>query len=590
MRKTSLSAKCAWSVALSSPRRGEVAAEGLLDARAARPRCSRPRRAGRHTSPKSVLRDRHVVHGARGPVELAADRLEGRRVGVVALRRSAAARASFAKAASSTPPPCVATLSRARVCGGRRALQRLSGHADDGHVEHAPLHHPLERGEDLLEREVARRAVEDEGVGRGRRSRLLLRVAAERARAWPRAPGRRSRPGRGTRSARRAPRSAPARARPRRRRPAPSSAPRPSRRRAPRTPRGAGLRGQRAGGQVEQPRADDAAAPPELGDLGQVEVVPVVLRVAQRRRLGVDRVRLLPDGRLLQDVEPLGVRGHEPVLDAVVDHLHEVARRRWDRSGGSRCSAVPGGPLRPGRARRAPRRRARARRRPGRGARRPPARRRSSGSTRARGRTRRRSSRRRRSGSPSRRAPSPAGGRRRSTSCRRPRRRRPARGGGPARRRSRRPPRPAPSSRRRAAPGASPRGRPARSRRPRPPSRARRRPRATGRTRRRRGPALSSRRTMFPPIRPSPIIPRCMWSSSPRRGSRRPASRHLVPPFARRRRRTRAFVELSCVGGGRRTASSSASTRCASTLPSSTPHWSKEFTPQSVPSTKTWCS
>ena len=28
---------------------------------------------------------------------------------------------------------------------------------------------------------------------------------------------------------------------------------------------------------------------------------------------------------MLQDVQALGVRGHDPVLDAVVDHLHEVA-------------------------------------------------------------------------------------------------------------------------------------------------------------------------------------------------------------------------------------------------------------------------
>ena len=40
-------------------------------------------------------------------------------------------------------------------------------------------------------------------------------------------------------------------------------------------------------GQVEQPGADHAAAPPDLGDLGQVEVVLVVLGVLQRRRLGV---------------------------------------------------------------------------------------------------------------------------------------------------------------------------------------------------------------------------------------------------------------------------------------------------------------
>ena len=46
---------------------------------------------------------------------------------------------------------------------------------------------------------------------------------------------------------------------------------------------------QRVGGQVEQPRGDHAAAPPHLGHVGQVEVVPVELGVAQGARLGVDR-------------------------------------------------------------------------------------------------------------------------------------------------------------------------------------------------------------------------------------------------------------------------------------------------------------
>ena len=44
---------------------------------------------------------------------------------------------------------------------------------------------------------------------------------------------------------------------------------------------------QRRGGQVEQPGADHAAAPPHLGDLGEVDVVLVVLGVSQRRGLGV---------------------------------------------------------------------------------------------------------------------------------------------------------------------------------------------------------------------------------------------------------------------------------------------------------------
>ncbi len=57
---------------------------------------------------------------------------------------------------------------------------------------------------------------------------------------------------------------------------------------------------------------DHAGAPPQLGDVGQVELVA---------QLGRKRGR----PRVAQDVEPLGVRLHEAVLDAVVDHLDEVA-------------------------------------------------------------------------------------------------------------------------------------------------------------------------------------------------------------------------------------------------------------------------
>jgi hypothetical protein len=83
---------------------------------------------------------------------------------------------------------------------------------------------------------------------------------------------------------------------------------------------------QRLGGEIEQPGRDDAAAPPDLGDLGKIEVELVVLGVAQRCGLGVDVALHLPGVRLEQDVHAFRVRGHEAVLDAVVDHLHEVAR------------------------------------------------------------------------------------------------------------------------------------------------------------------------------------------------------------------------------------------------------------------------
>ena len=86
-----------------------------------------------------------------------------------------------------------------------------------------------------------------------------------------------------------------------------------------------GVLGEGRRGQVEEPRGDDAAAPPDLGDVRDVEVVLVVLRVPQRCGLRVLLVAALADVGLGQDVQPLGISGHEPVLDSVVDHLDEVS-------------------------------------------------------------------------------------------------------------------------------------------------------------------------------------------------------------------------------------------------------------------------
>ena len=58
------------------------------------------------------------------------------------------------------------------------------------------------------------------------------------------------------------------------------------------------------GREVQQPRGDHAAAPPHFGDVAEVEVVLVVRGVAQRRRLGIDGVRLLADIGGAQDAQP----------------------------------------------------------------------------------------------------------------------------------------------------------------------------------------------------------------------------------------------------------------------------------------------
>ena len=50
-----------------------------------------------------------------------------------------------------------------------------------------------------------------------------------------------------------------------------------------------------------------------------------MLGVAQRRGFGIDGPLLLAGVGVMEDVQPLRVGGHDAVLDAVVDHLDEVA-------------------------------------------------------------------------------------------------------------------------------------------------------------------------------------------------------------------------------------------------------------------------
>ena len=163
-----------------------------------------------------------------------------------------------------------------------------------------------------------------------------------------RAPCRRSRRGRARRSARTAPSVRTGAGTPSSiaaievQRPSPESETR------PREVREVGRFLQRRGGQVEQPGADHAAPPPDLGDLRDVEVVLVVLGMLERRRLGVGLALHLAGVGVVEDVQALGVGGHDAVLDPVVDHLHEVARRRSARSAGSRARRATGSPSRPG--------------------------------------------------------------------------------------------------------------------------------------------------------------------------------------------------------------------------------------------------
>ena len=158
---------------------------------------------------------------------------------------------------------------------------------------------------------------------------------------------------------------------------------------------------ERVRGEVEQPRRDHAPPAPHLGDRGRGRgrtgstAGPAA---AWSRRRASRRLRCRRSA-CCEHVQALGVRRHHPVLDPVVDHLHEVAGAGRPAVEvallrGRRVAGPPGG----ARARR--RRRARSSRGSGRGGSRRRPRRRSSGRTRARARRRRRSSRCPRSGRP----------------------------------------------------------------------------------------------------------------------------------------------------------------------------------------------
>ena len=77
--------------------------------------------------------------------------------------------------------------------------------------------------------------------------------------------------------------------------------------------------------QVQQPRGDHAAAPPHFRDVTQIEVVLVVLGIAQGSRLGVDLMRVLADIGRADDSQSFRISRHHAILDAVMHHFDEVA-------------------------------------------------------------------------------------------------------------------------------------------------------------------------------------------------------------------------------------------------------------------------
>ena len=179
---------------------------------------------------------------------------------------------------------------------------------------------------------------------------------------------------------------------------APSSGLRRSRRRGPRSRRAAATaRARRRSGRRATSRRPSRAATPRRPRRRRSRTGTLRARAAASSRRRPPACRL-PASACLMMLRPSAIARHHPVLDAVVDHLHEVARRRSGRSAGSPRARSRPCACAPVSAPRVPTPGAIVLKIGSRRCDRPRPRRRSSGSSRARGPTRRRSCRSRRSG------------------------------------------------------------------------------------------------------------------------------------------------------------------------------------------------
>src|SRR5712675_2132201 len=82
------------------------------------------------------------------------------------------------------------------------------------------------------------------------------------------------------------------------------------------------------GSEIKQPGCDNAAAPPDFGYVGEIEIVLVVFGIAQRRGFGVGFMMLLAHVCMLENIQAFRVSRHQSILDPVVHHFNEVARAR----------------------------------------------------------------------------------------------------------------------------------------------------------------------------------------------------------------------------------------------------------------------
>src|SRR5206468_10928487 len=58
----------------------------------------------------------------------------------------------------------------------------------------------------------------------------------------------------------------------------------------------------------------------------EIQIVLIMLGIAQRSRLGVYRILLLADIRVAQDAKSFRISGHDSIFDSVMNHFHKMPR------------------------------------------------------------------------------------------------------------------------------------------------------------------------------------------------------------------------------------------------------------------------
>src|SRR2546421_11707099 len=85
-----------------------------------------------------------------------------------------------------------------------------------------------------------------------------------------------------------------------------------------------GVLEQGTGRKVQEPGTDDTATTPQFSDIWDVQIVLVVLWVAQWCCFGINLLLVFANIGVTQDIQSLGISRHDTVLNTVVNHFDEV--------------------------------------------------------------------------------------------------------------------------------------------------------------------------------------------------------------------------------------------------------------------------